>query len=57
LTNVLEVLAASLIWAEIFCTSAKVNSIKSDRRLASEEPNVPTTPPMSLPIPKLNPKP
>ena len=24
------------------------------RRLASEEPNVPTAPPMRLPIPKLN---
>ena len=27
------------------------------RRLASEEPNMPTAPPMRLPIPKLNPNP
>ena len=31
--------------------------IKLHRRLASEEPNVPTAPPMSYAIPKLNPKP
>jgi len=28
-----------------------------DRRLSSAQPNVPTAPPMRLPIPKSNPKP